>query len=73
MKNILQRDGLYNFCITPPSSPLTEAEWKGRQAAMSAINSSVKGGVALKLFKPYSEPHHCWTSLKARYKSNCIE
>jgi transposase InsO family protein len=73
MKNILQRDGLYDFCITPPSNPVTDAERKGRQATMSAINSSVKGGVALKLLKRYSEPHDCWTSLKSRYESDCTE
>jgi hypothetical protein len=73
MKNILQRDGLYDFCITPPNNPVTEAERKGRQAAMSAINSSVKGGVALKLLKRYSEPHDSWTLLKSRYESDCTE
>jgi hypothetical protein len=37
---------------------------------MSAINSSVKGGIALKLLKRYSEPFDCWTSLKSRYESD---
>jgi hypothetical protein len=37
---------------------------------MSAINNSVKGGVALKLLKRYSEPFECWTSLKSRYESD---
>jgi hypothetical protein len=40
---------------------------------MSAINSSVKGGVALKLSNRYSEPFECWTSLKSRYESDCTE
>jgi hypothetical protein len=70
MKNILQRDGLYNFSITAPSTPMLDPERKSRQAAMSAINSSVKGGVALKLLKCYSEPFDCWTSLKSRYESD---
>ena len=40
---------------------------------MSAINSRVKGGVALKLFKQFSEPFECWTSLESRYEFDCTK
>jgi hypothetical protein len=70
MKNILMRDSLYDYCISPPSEIVSDQERRGRQAAMSAINSSVKGGVALKLLKRYSEPFDCWTSLKSCYESD---
>ena len=45
-------------------------ERKGRQAALSAINGSIKGDVAFKLFKRYSDPFHCWSSLKSKYESD---
>ena len=35
---------------------------------MSAINSSVKGGVVVKLLKWYFEPFNCWTLLNSRYE-----
>ena len=38
--------------------------------ALSAINSSVKGDVALKLLKCYSEPFECGSSLNSRYESD---
>ena len=38
--------------------------------ALSAINSSIKGDVALELLKRYSEPFECWSSLKSRYESD---
>ena len=56
IKNILQRDDLFDFCIIAPTNPLLEQEKKSRQATMSAFNNSVKGGIALKLFKCYLEP-----------------
>lgn len=37
---------------------------------MSAINGSMKGGVAIKLLKCTKDPHDSQTSLKARYKSD---
>ena len=43
---------------------------KRRQVALSTINGSVKGDVALKLLKCYSEPFECWSSLKSRYESD---
>ena len=43
---------------------------KDRQVALSTINSSVKGDVALKLLKRYSEPFESWSLLKSRYESN---
>ena len=30
MKNVLQRDGLYEYCITAPSQIMTDNEKKGR-------------------------------------------
>jgi hypothetical protein len=51
MKNILQRDGLYDYCVTTPNTPMLDPERKDRQAAMSAINSNIKRGVVLKLLK----------------------
>ena len=70
MKNVLQRDGLYEYCINTPSQVMMENEKKGRQLALSAINASVKGNVAIKLLKRYTEPHECWTSLKTCYESD---
>ena len=60
MKNVLLRDGLFDYCSVPPSQDMSEHERKGRQIALSAINSSVKGDVALKLLKRYFEPFECW-------------
>jgi hypothetical protein len=70
MKNVLQREGLYEYCITAPSQVVTDAERKRRQLALSAINGSVKGNVAIKLLKRYTDPNKCWTSLKTRYESD---
>ena len=70
MKNVLQRDGLYEYCITAPSQTMSENKKKGRQLALSVINGSIKGNVAIKLLKRYTDPNECWTSLKTRYKSD---
>ena len=70
MKNVLQRDSLYEYCITAPSQVMSENEKKGRKLALSAINKSVKGTVAIKLLKKYTDPNECWTSLKTRYESD---
>jgi hypothetical protein len=37
---------------------------------MSAINNSVKKGIALKLYKQYSKPFEYWTLLKSWYEPN---
>ena len=70
MRNVLLRDGLFDYCTIAPSPNMTERERKGRQVALSAINDSVKGDVELKLLKCYSEPFECWSSLKSRYESD---
>ena len=70
MKNVLQRDGLYEYCITTPSQVMSDNEKKRRQLALSAINGSVKGNVAIKLLKRYTDPDECSTSLKTRYDSD---
>jgi hypothetical protein len=72
IKNVLLRDGLYDYCVTALNNPIPDLERKGRQAALSAINNSVKGGIALKLLKRYNDPHECWMSLKGRYKSDSL-
>ena len=46
----------------------SETERKGIQAILSAINSSIKGDVALKLLKRYSDTFECWTSFKSCYE-----
>ena len=70
MKNVLMRDGLFLYCSVPPNPFMEDVERKGRQAALSAISGSIKGDVALKLLKRYSDPFHCWSSLKSRYESD---
>jgi hypothetical protein len=56
MKNFLQRDGLYKYCIIAPSQAMTVNERNGRQLALSAINGSIKRNVAIKLLKRYTDP-----------------
>ena len=70
MKNVLQRNGLYEYCITVLSQVMAANEKKGRQLALSTINGSVKGTVAIKLLKRYTDPNECWTSLKTKYESD---
>ena len=63
MKNVLMRDGLFDYCTVAPSHIMNNVERKGGQVALFAINSSVKGDVALKLLKRYSDPFDCWSLL----------
>ena len=70
MKNVLMRDKLFVYCSVPSNPFMEDVERKGRQAALSAISGSIKGDVALKLLKRYSDPFHCWSSLKSRYESD---
>ena len=70
MKNVLMRDDLFEYCSKRPTPFMGNAERKGRQAALSAINGSIKGDVALKLLKRYFDPFDCWSSLKSRYESD---
>jgi hypothetical protein len=69
MKNLLQKDGRFHYCITPPSETMSEEEKIARQQVMSIINSNAKNN-ALKLLRRYSDPHECWTGLKTRYESD---
>ena len=70
MKNVLMRDGLFDYCTVAPSHIMNNVERKRRQATLSAINSSVKGDVALKLLKRYSDPFDYWSLVKSRYESD---
>lgn len=69
MKNLLQKDGRFRYCITPPSKIMGEEERTARQQVMNIINSNAKNS-ALKLLRRYHDPHECWTGLKTRYESD---
>ena len=69
MKNLLQMDGRFHYCLNPPSKIMGEEERTARQQVMSIINSNAKNS-ALKLLRRYHDPHECWTSLKLRYESD---
>ena len=59
MKNVLMKDNLFEYCSEPPTSFMDNVERKGKQAALSAINGSIKGDVEIKLLKRYSDPFDC--------------
>ena len=59
IKNVLMKDGLFDYCTVAPNHIMNNVERKDREAALFAINSSVKGDVALKLLKSYSDPFDC--------------
>ena len=67
MKNLLQKDGRFHYCLTPPSKIMSEEERIAWQQVMSIINSNAKNN-AFKLLRKYSDPHECWTGLKTRYE-----
>ena len=69
MKNLLQKDGRFSYCITPPSEPMSKQEKIGRQQVLSIINSNAKNS-ALSLLRRYNDPYECWTGLKTRYESD---
>jgi len=69
MKSLLQKDGRFHYCLTPPSKIMGEEEKAARQHVMSIINSNVKNS-ALPLLRRYEDPYECWTGLKARYESD---
>ena len=69
IKNHLQKDGRFRYCITPPSSIMGEEERTARQQVMSIINSNAKNST-LKLLCRYHDPYECWTGLKTRYESD---
>ena len=69
MKNLLQKDGRFRYCLTPPTKTMSEEEKMARQQVMSIINSNAKNN-ALKLLRRYHDPYECWTGLKVRYGSD---
>ena len=69
MKSLLQKDGRFHYCLTPPRKDMSEEEKLARQQVMSIINSNVKNS-ALKLLRRYNDPYECWTGLKSRYESD---
>lgn len=69
IKNLLQKDGRFHYCITPPSKIMGEEEKMARQQVLSIINSNAKNN-ALKLLRRYSDPYECWKGLKTRYESD---
>lgn len=69
MKNHLQKDGRFHYCITPASKTMGEEEKTARQQVLSIINSNAKN-TALKLLRRYNDPYECWTGLKTRYESD---
>ena len=69
MKNMLQKEGRFHVCLTPPSKIMGEEEKTQRQQVMNIINSNAKNN-ALKLLRRYNDPYECWTGLKTRYESD---
>lgn len=69
MKNLLQKNGRFHDCLTPPNKNMSEEEKMARQQVMSIINNNAKNN-ALKLLRRYHDPYECWTGLKAIYKSD---
>ncbi|KAG0595621.1 hypothetical protein M758_UG182400, partial [Ceratodon purpureus] len=48
----LQRDGLFTYCITPPSTYMSETVRLGRESALAAINNNAKN-TTLRLLKRF--------------------
>ena len=69
MKNLLQKDGRFFYCLTPPSVVMGEEEKMARLLVMSIINNNAKNST-LKLLRRYHDPHECWVGLKTRYESD---
>jgi hypothetical protein len=69
IQHLLQRDGNFVFCTTPPPMIIDNDEREARSRVMSILISNVKGN-ALKFLKRYREPYECWTDLKFRYESD---
>lgn len=69
IKHELQKDGLFFYCTTPPSSPMGTVEISERSRCMSVFmkNARMSG---LKLLKRYNDPYELWTALKHRYESD---
>lgn len=60
MKNLLQKDGRFRYCITPAPKIMSQDEKMARQQVMSIINGNAKNA-ALKLLRRYDDPYKCWT------------
>lgn len=58
MKNMLQRDGLYQYCTNPPLIVMTASEQLGRSSALTTINNDAENA-GLQLMKRYKEVHLC--------------
>ena len=69
MKNLLQKDGRFRYCLTPPTKSMSDEEKMARLQVMSIINSNAKNN-ALKILRRYNDPYECWTGLKKRYESD---
>ena len=69
MKNLLQKDGRFHYCLTAPSKIMGEEEKTARQQVMSLITCNATDN-ALKLLRRYDDPYECWTGLKTRYEPN---
>jgi hypothetical protein len=69
IKHELQKDGLFFYCTTPPSSPMGTVEISERSRCMSLFmkNARMSG---LKLLKRYNDPYELWTALKHWYESD---
>lgn len=55
IKNLLQKDRYFQYCLTPPSKIMSEEEKMVRQQVMSIIKSNAKNN-ALKLLRHYNDP-----------------
>lgn len=53
MKNLLQKDGRFHYCLTPSSKIMSEEEKMTRQQVMNIINSNAKNN-ALKPLRRYN-------------------
>ena len=67
IKNLLQKDGRFHYCITPPSKIMGGEDRTVIQQVLSIINSNAKNN-ALRLLQRYTDPYKCWKGLKTRYK-----
>lgn len=52
MKNLLQKDGRFHYCLIPPSKPMGEEEQLAHQQVISIINNNAKSN-AFKLLRHY--------------------
>lgn len=69
IKHELQKDGLFFYCTTPPSSPRGTVEISEQSRCMSLFMKNAKMS-GLKLLKRYNDSYELWTALKHRYESD---